>query len=203
MDAIELAQWDVAIILGYLIGVILLGLWISRTHESSDDYFLASRSMPWYLIGISLFASNISSTTLVGLSGFAYGQNISVFNYEWMAAVVLVIFAWFFLPYYIRSRIYTVPEFFEKRFDSRTRYIFSLLTLFLNIVVDTAGSLFAGGLVLKLIFPEMSLTIIITCLALVAGLYTITGGLKAVIYTDAIQTILLLIKLMIIISRNL
>lgn len=193
MDTSQIAQWDVAIILAYLIGVVLLGIWISRTHETSDDYFLASRSMPWYLIGISLFASNISSTTLVGLSGFAYGHNISVFNYEWMAAVVLVIFAWFFLPYYIRTQIYTVPEFLEKRFDSRTRYIFSTLTLFLNIVVDTAGSLFAGGLVLKLLFPELSLWVIISALALVAGLYTITGGLKAVIYTDALQTILLLV----------
>lgn len=193
MDIIHLAPWDVAIILFYLIGVVLLGLWISHTHETSDDYFLASRSMPWYLIGISLFASNISSTTLVGLSGFAYGHNISVFNYEWMAALVLVIFSWFFLPYYIKTQIYTVPEFFEKRFDARIRYLFSAMTLFLNIVVDTAGSLFAGGLVLNLIFPELSLSFIISGLAVVAGLYTITGGLKAVIYTDAVQTILLLI----------
>jgi len=193
MDNHQLVPWDIAIIVFYLVGVILLGLWISRTHESSEDYFLASRSMPWYLIGISLFASNISSTTLVGLSGFAYGHNISVFNYEWMAAVVLVIFAWFLLPYYIKTQIYTVPEFLEKRFDVRTRYVFSALTLFLNIVVDTAGSLFAGGLVLQLIFPQLPLWLIVTALALVAGLYTITGGLKAVIYTDAVQTFFLVI----------
>ena len=191
MTNFQIETWDLAIILMYLVGVILLGFWISRTHETSEDYFLASRSMPWYFIGISLFASNISSTTLVGLSGFAYGHDISVFNYEWMAAVVLVIFAWFFLPYYIKTRIYTVPEFLEKRFDQRTRYVFSLLTLFLNIVVDTAGSLFAGGLVLKLIFPEIPLWLIVASLALMAGMYTITGGLKAVIYTDAVQTILL------------
>jgi len=193
MDSYQLAPLDIAIIVFYLVGVILLGLWISRTHETSEDYFLASRSMPWYLIGISLFASNISSTTLVGLSGFAYGHNIAVFNYEWMAAVVLVIFTWFFLPYYISTQIYTVPEFLEKRFDVRTRYVFSALTLFLNIVVDTAGSLFAGGLVLQLIFPQLPLWLIVTALAFVAGLYTITGGLKAVIYTDAVQTIFLLI----------
>lgn len=193
MNNYQIGLWDLAIILIYLVGVILLGLWISRTHEDSEDYFLASRSMPWYFIGISLFASNISSTTLVGLSGFAYGHNIAVFNYEWMAAVVLVIFAWFFLPYYIKTRVYTVPEFLEKRFDQRTRYVFSLLTLFLNIVVDTAGSLFAGGLVLKLIFPEIPLWLIVAGLAFVAGLYTITGGLKAVIYTDAVQTVLLVL----------
>ena len=198
MDNYQLAPWDIVIVVFYLVGVILLGLWISRTHETSEDYFLASRSMPWYLIGISLFASNISSTTLVGLSGFAYRHNISVFNYEWMAAVVLVIFAWFFLPYYIKTQIYTVPEFLEKRFDVRTRYVFSGLTLFLNIVVDTAGSLFAGGLVLQLIFPLIPLWLIVTVLALVAGLYTITGGLKAVIYTDAVQTIFLVIGSMII-----
>lgn len=193
MNNFQIGNLDLSIILVYLVGVILLGLWISRRHESSEDYFLASRSMPWYLVGISLFASNISSTTLVGLSGFAYGHDISVFNYEWMAAVVLVIFAWFFLPYYIKTRIYTVPEFLEKRFDQRTRYVFSVLTLFLNIVVDTAGSLFAGGLVLKLVFPEIPLWVIVASLAFVAGLYTVAGGLKAVIYTDALQTVLLII----------
>ena len=193
MELYHLSTLDLIIILLYIVGVLLLGMLISRTHESSEDYFLASRSMTWPLIGISLFASNISSTTLVGLSGFAYRNDISVFNYEWMAAVVLVIFVWFFLPYYIKTRVYTVPEFLEKRFDQRSRYLFSILTLFLNIVVDTAGSLFAGGLVLKLVFPDWPLWTIITGLALVAGIYTIAGGLKAVIYTDVLQTVLLLI----------
>lgn len=149
--------------------------------------------MTWPFIGLSLFASNISSTTLIGLAGEAYATGISVFNYEWMAAVVLVFFAIFILPFVLKSGVYTMPEFLERRFDGRARIYFAGLTIFLNIFVDTAGSLFAGALVIQMILPDIAIWQTIAILAVVAGVYTITGGLAAVIYTDAIQAILLLV----------
>jgi len=190
---VSLHNVDLGIIAAYLIFVLVLGFVIGRKHEDATDYFLAGRTMIWPFIGLSLFASNISSTTLIGLAGEAYGTGISVFNYEWMAAIVLVFFAVFLLPFVLRSGVYTMPEFLERRFDGRARLYFSGLTIFLNIIVDTAGSLFAGALVISMVFPALPIWQIITILALIAGAYTIMGGLAAVMYTDAIQAILLLI----------
>ena len=190
---VSLTPLDYGLIALYGVAVIGIGLRLAGRHHSAEDYFLAGRRMTWPLIGISLFASNISSTTLVGLAGDAYHTGISVFNYEWMAAIVLVFFAIFILPFVLSAQVYTIPEYLERRYDGRVRTYFSVLTLFLNIIVDTAGSLFAGGLLLKLIFPDLDTGVIIAVLAVVAGLYTIAGGLAAVIYTDAIQTVLLLV----------
>lgn len=189
----SLAPLDYALIGLYGVVVVWIGLKLAAKHHNAEDYFLAGRGVRWPFIGVSLFASNISSTTLVGLAGAAYATGISVFNYEWMASAVLVFFAIFILPFLLRAQVYTLPEYLERRFDGRVRLYFSGLTLFLNIVVDTAGSLFAGGLLLKLIFPELDISVTIAVLAIVAGLYTIAGGLAAVIYTDFIQTVLLLI----------
>jgi SSS family solute:Na+ symporter len=182
---------DVAIIVVYGVTMIALGICVGRRHDDASDYFLAGRRMLWPIVGVSLFASNISSTTLIGLAGEAYRIGIAVFNYESMAALVLIFGAVFFFPFLLRSGVYTLPEFLERRFDSRARTFFALLTLFLNIVVDTAGSLFAGGLVLKLLFPDLPLWQTIAMLAVAAGIYTIIGGLAAVMYTDALQAILL------------
>lgn len=190
---VSLSPLDYGLIALYGVVVIWIGLRLAGRHHNAEDYFLAGRRMVWPFIGISLFASNISSTTLVGLAGDAYHTGISVFNYEWMAALVLVFFAFFILPFVLRAQVFTIPEYLERRYDGRVRTYFSILTLFLNIIVDTAGSLFAGGLLLKLIFPGLDIGVTIAVLAVVAGLYTIAGGLAAVIYTDAIQTLLLLI----------
>lgn len=184
---------DLVVVAVYAVFIVALGLWLGRKHEDAEQYFLAGRRMIWPVIGISLYASNMGSTALVGLSGDAYATGISVFNYEWMAAVVLVFFAVFLAPFYIKSRVYTMPEFLERRYDSRSRYYFSGLTLFGNIVIDTAGHLYAGGLVLKLIFPDIPLAETIIVLAVLAGIYTIAGGLVAVMYTDVIQTGLLIL----------
>ena len=184
---------DLLIIIGYLVGILWWGISIGRRHRGPDDFFLAGRNVAWPLIGISLFASNISSTTLIGLAGEAYSTGISVFNYEWMAAVVLVFFCIVFLPQLIRSGVSTLPEFLERRYDRAARLWFTLLTLFLNIVVDTAGSLFAGALMLQLVFPALTITQIVVALTLASGLYTCAGGLSAVIHTDAAQTVLLMI----------
>ena len=193
MPTVNLGAIDLAIIGAYFVFLIALGVYLSSKSKGADDYFLAGRGMTWPFIGLSLFASNISSTTLVGLSGDAYATGISVYNYEWMAAVILVIFAVFFLPIILRRQVFTMPEFLAGRFDGRIRTYFSLLTLFLGIVVETAGSLFAGALVVKLILPDVPLWQTMTVLAVIAGFYTLTGGLTAVMLTDALQAILLLV----------
>jgi SSS family solute:Na+ symporter len=189
----ELSTLDLAVIGVYLVLVLYIGLRMARQTHTGEDLFLAGRRLGWIPIGFSLFASNISSTTLVGLSGAAYTWGIAVSNYEWMAAFVLVFFALFFIPYYLNARITTVPEFLERRFDRRSRLYFSGLTLFSNIVVDTAGTLFAGAIVLKVFFPAVDLFTACLGLAIVAGLYTAAGGLAAVVYTDVLQAIILLI----------
>ena len=189
----SLAPFDYGLIGGYLLFVILLGVWVGRRHKDAEDYFLAGRSMTWVFVGVSLFASNISSTTMIGLAGDAYATGIGVFNYEWMASIVLVFFAIFLLPFLLRSKVYTLPEFLGLRFGGFSRKYFAVLTLFLNIVVDTAGSLYAGGIIMRLVFPEIDLGWIIMVLAIFAGLYTMVGGLAAVIYTDFVQTVFLLV----------
>lgn len=189
----QIATIDLVIVGAYFAVVLAIGLSVARKTRTGEDLFLAGRRLGWWAIGLSLFASNISSTTLIGLSGAAYTGGISVSNYEWMATIVLVFFVVFFVPVYIRSRISTVPEFLERRFDRRSRLYFSGLTIVTNIVVDTAGSLYAGAMVLMLFFPELD--IYSTCIALgvVVGLYTAAGGLAAVVYTDVIQAIVLLV----------
>lgn len=193
MPQFNLSLIDSIIVLLYFAFVVYLGIRLGRGQKNTEDYFLAGRSMLWPFIGLSLYASNMTSTSLVGLSGDAYATGISVFNYEWMAVVVLVIFCVFFLPLYLRSRVYTMPEFLERRYDARSRYYFALITLLGNIIIDTAGTLFAGAMLISMIFPQIALWQIILVLSLVAGFYTVVGGLKAVIYTDAIQVVLLMI----------
>jgi len=193
LPEINLHPVDLGIVLLYFAAMIALGLYLSRRIHNADDYFLAGRHMIWPLIGFSLFASNISSTTLVGLSGEAYATGISIYNYEWMAAIVLVVFAVFFLPVLLRRRTFTMPEFLAGRFDDRVRTYFSALTLFLSVVVETAGSLFAGALVIQMVFPDVPLWQTMTVLAVIAGIYTLAGGLAAVMITDVVQALLLLL----------
>ncbi|MEL6185644.1 MAG: sodium transporter, partial [Myxococcota bacterium] len=145
-DASALAPLDIAVLIAYLVGSVGLGLFLSRRQSSSEDYFLAGRGMAWWTVGLSLFASNISSTTLIGLAGEGYAHGIAVFNYEWMAAVVLGFFVIYMLPTVLSARVFTMPELLERRCSRGARRYFSALTLLLNILVDTAGSRYAGGL---------------------------------------------------------
>ncbi|MCB1786693.1 MAG: sodium/solute symporter [Chromatiaceae bacterium] len=193
MQSPVLSSADLTVVAVYLALVLFIGLRVARRTHTGDDLFLAGRRLGWLPIGFSLFASNISSTTLVGLSGAAYTWGIAVSNYEWMAAFVLIVFAMFFVPYYLNARITTVPEFLECRFDRRSRLYFSAMTLFSNVVVDTAGTLFAGAMVLQVFFPDIDLFAACLGLALVAGLYTAAGGLAAVVYTDVLQAVVLLV----------
>jgi SSS family solute:Na+ symporter len=194
MPTFTLTPLDIAAVVVYALVILGIGVYFSRRTDDGEDYFLAGRSLTWGLIGISLLASNLSSSSMIGMAGEAYGGiGLAVYNYEWMAALVLVVFVLFFLPFYLSSGIYTMPEFLEKRYDARSRYYFSAVSIFLSVVVDTAAALFAGALVVELLYPDFPLWMSMAILALVAGVYTIAGGLKAVVFTDAIQGTLLLI----------
>jgi SSS family solute:Na+ symporter len=202
MSDFPISTIDLAIIVGYFFIVVVIGYVVAKRTESGDDLFLAGRSLAWGAIGFSLFASNISSTTLIGLAGDAYRIGISVSNYEWMAGVVLVFIGIFFIPFFIRSNLTTIPEYLEKRFDVRSRKYFSGLTILTSILIDTAGGIYAGTVVLKTFFPDLipgiespDADFIITALilALIAGLYTAAGGLAAVVYTDILQAIILIV----------
>ena len=189
----KLSGLDISIIIGYLIFVVLLGLYFGAKHKDAEDYFLAGRSLTWPLIGFSLFASNMSSNTLVGLTGSGFKDGFSVFSYEWMAVFVLIIFAVFLLPYYLKNKIFTVPEYLEKRYSYFGRAFASGIAIVLNIFVDVAATLYAGGVLIQLVFPQFELWQIIVVLSIIAGLYTISGGLSAVVYTDAIQAVILIL----------
>ena len=118
----ELATVDIVIVIVYFVGVVAHGIYMSRKgNDSSEGYFLAGRGLPWYLIGFSLFASNMSGSSFVGLMGGTYANGIVIYNYEWTATLVLIFFAFFILPYFLRAKLHTVPEFLEKRFDQRSR----------------------------------------------------------------------------------
>lgn len=186
----NLSTLDIGVMVFYAVAIIAYGLYKGKK-DSSEEYFLGGRSMTWPIVGISLFAANISSSTLVGLAGEGFKTNVHVFNYEWLAVVVLIIFAIFFMPFYIKSRVYTMPEFLERRYDSRSRYYFSFITLIGNVIIDTAAGLYVGMLVLQIVFPEMETWQIIVVLAAAAAAYTIPGGLSSVIHTEVIQAILL------------
>jgi SSS family solute:Na+ symporter len=148
---------DLAVVAAYAAVVIWLG-WRStaRTH-STGDLFLAARGLGAGVIGLSLFASNISSTTLIGLAGSAYDSGVAVVNYEWMAAIVLLFAAFVLVPTYRRNSLRTVPEYVGERFGEFARRYVAAFMIGLSILVDTAGSLFAGAVVLTTLVPELTL----------------------------------------------
>jgi SSS family solute:Na+ symporter len=188
-----LSTIDLVIIVGYITAIVAYGFY-HRKAGSSEEYFLAGRNMPWYVIGISMFSANISSNSLIAITGGAYKGGIVFFNYEWMASIVLAFFCMFILPFYLKSKVYTMPEFFEKRYDVRSRYYFSFITLVGNIFIDTAGTLFAGVVIAKLVYPEANTLVIVSLLAIFAAGYTIFGGLSSVMRTEMVNTVILLIS---------
>ncbi len=188
----NLSTLDLGIIVFYLLAVVALGFYFGSKHKNAEDYFLAGRNLTWPIIGFSLFASNMSSNSLVGLAGAGYADGFMVYSYEWMAVIVLIIFAVFFLPFYLKNKIFTIPEYLERRYSYAVRAYASFIAITLNILVDIAATLYAGGLVINLIFPDLALWQIIIGLALIAGVYTITGGLSSVMYTDAVQAVILI-----------
>ncbi len=185
---------DLGVVGAYLVLVLLIGAVVSRkAANSGEELFLAGRSLGFAAIGLSLFASNISSTTLIGVAGAAYQSGISVAHYELMAALILIFMAVFTIPVFLRARITTIPEYLEKRFGPIACKYVSALTIFLSIFVDTAASVYAGVLVLQVLVPGTPFLPACIALAAFAGLYTAAGGLRAVVYTDVLQAIVLLL----------
>ncbi|WP_238120641.1 MULTISPECIES: sodium:solute symporter family transporter [unclassified Xanthobacter] len=189
---IALQSLDIIVVVAYLAVVAVIGIAVSRKSTSSEELFLAGRSLGGLAIGLSLFASNISSTTLIGVAGAAYGQGIAVAHYELWAALILVFMALFTIPVLLRTRITTIPEYLGRRFGRGVQRYVSALTIFLSIFVDAAGSVYAGILVLQVLVPDVPFVPACIGLALFAGAYTMAGGLRGVVYTDVIQALVLI-----------
>ena len=192
MEGFSIGVLDIIIIGLYLVFITWWGLRHAKGGDAGS-YFLAGRSMPWWVIGLSLFAASISSTTLIGQSGDAYHTGIAVFNYNLTGGVVvMVLFAVFLLPLYLKSGIFTIPEFLEKRYDRRSRYYFSAISIIGSVFLDAAGALYAAVLIIKLIFPAADTGLIICIFALLAASYTIPGGLSSAISAELIQAVILI-----------
>jgi solute:Na+ symporter, SSS family len=187
MPEFELATIDIVVVVAFTAVVIFIGFWVGRKKGDSDEFFLAGRGMAWPLIGFSMISAQFSGSLYLALAGGGYEEGIAVWNYEWMATIVAVIFAILILPFYLQTKITTVPEFLEKRYDRRARKTFSAFTVFTGMFIDSAGALFAGAIVLQLLWPDTHLMVHIVIIALLAGLYVVLGGLQAVMITDTIQ----------------
>ena len=193
-EQFEVGAIDLTVLVLYLILSRVVALWLVRGKgESTDGFFLGGRNFIWPMIGFSLFATNMSGASFVGMAGAGYSSGIAVYSYEYMAAFILVVFIFFLLPFYIRSGVFTMPEFLERRFDRRTRYGFAALLIFLSIFLDCAGALYAGGLVVQTIYPDIPLWVGVVVLALLAAVLSIFGGLGAVVVSDSIQACVLIL----------
>ena len=188
-SVLENADWWV---LGlYFAALIAVAVWvILQKNKNTEDYFLAGRNVGWFVIGASIFASNIGSEHVVGLAGTGAESGMPLAHYELHAWIVLLL-GWLFLPFYFRSNAFTMPEFLEKRFDSRSRWFLSVFSLAGYVITKVSVTIYAGGIVvsqlLGLDFWTGALGIVI-----ITGLYTVIGGMKAVIYTETLQTIVLI-----------
>jgi len=198
-----MAALDWLVVLLYFGSLAALTLWVIKSgQDTADDYFLASRNLGWFVVGASIFASNIGSEHLVGLAGSGATSGVAMAHYE-LHAWCLLVLGWVFVPFYMRSRVYTMPEFLERRFSPGARWTLSLISLVAYIVTKIAVGIFAGGVVFGTLIPDLSLSIggatldsfWIGSLAVVllTGLYTIVGGMRAVAYTEALQTIILVL----------
>lgn len=182
---------DVAAFVGFLAVVVGVSLYASRGERDAAGYFLAGRNLPWWLIGFSLIASNISTEHFVGMAGRGYDLGLAIASYEWMAAVTLVLVGLFFLPKFLRAGIYTIPEYLEYRYDARTRTLMALFLLAAYVFVALAVVLYAGALAMQSIFG-LDVSVGVWLIAALAGAYTVYGGLKAVVWSDLIQGVALL-----------
>ncbi|MCB9235849.1 MAG: solute:sodium symporter family transporter [Bacteroidia bacterium] len=188
----EFSVLDIVAFVGFMLLVIGVSLWAGRKEETSEDYFLAGRKLSWWLIGLSLIASNISSEHFIGMSGQGFGLGLAIASYEWMAAITLIIVALFFLPRFLKAGIYTIPEFLELRYNHTARTIMAGFMILFYIFVTMATVLYSGALALKTIF-DINIICGIWLIGLLAGAYTVYGGLKAVVWSDLIQGSTLLI----------
>jgi SSS family solute:Na+ symporter len=194
---------DWAVIALYFSVLLCVAWWVVRRgKDSAADYFLAGRNLSWWIIGASIFASNIGSEHVVGLAGAGATSGVALAHYE-LHAWCLLVLAWVFVPFYMRSQVFTMPEFLEKRFSAKSRYVLSVVSLITFIVSKIAVGIFAGGVVFGTLLPELRLNIAgldidsfwigsVLVIAL-TGLYTVFGGMRAVAYNDAVQVLVLIV----------
>lgn len=190
---------DWCIIVGYFALVIGVATWVTkRNKDTADDFFLAGRNLAWWVIGASIFSSNIGSEHLVGLAGSGATDGVAMAHYELHAWCVLIL-GWILIPFFMRGKVFTMPEFLEKRFSPGCRTFLSIVSLVSYVVTKVAVGIFAGGVVFSALLPDMHLgpidsfwigSIIVLCMA---GLYVILGGMRAVAYTDVIQVSVLVL----------
>jgi SSS family solute:Na+ symporter len=183
---------DWLVIGGYFATVFSIALFLVKKPKSSEDYFLANRQLSWPFIGASLFAANISAEHFVGLAGAGFATGMAAGGFEWMAVFCLAPLVFLFLPFYIRNKIYTVPEFLEKRFNSSVRLTFSAFMMVLSVLAKISISLWASSIVFSTMLG-WNQTTVIWVVGLFTALYTMKGGLSVVVYTDALQTLVLLV----------
>lgn len=189
----QISDIDTFIILAYFVILFILAMYFTKSyHASIEDYFFSGRELGWIVLGFSLFATNISTEHLSGLAEYGSIHGLAVGNIEWMAIIFLIILGWVFAPIFLKERIQTVPEFFGKRYNVKIRFFVSSVSIMLYILTKIAISLFAGGLILKEVFGVniyISAIIILT----ITGLYTIIGGLRTVVYTAFVQSLLIIL----------
>jgi SSS family solute:Na+ symporter len=186
---LQLHWLDIIIFVLFAGTVVFIGLWMSRGERNSEDYFLAGRGLTWPLIGFSLIAANISAEQFVGMSGSAAKDSIglAVASYEWVAAITLVVFAFFFLPKFLRSGIYTIPEYLEHRYSHWARLIMSVLMLVILVMVNIAAVVFMGAKALEPLIPGVGIAGLCWGVGIAAAIYVFAGGLKACAWADLIQ----------------
>jgi SSS family solute:Na+ symporter len=195
MPVLTVSALDVAILLAYVLGSrLVFGWYIARKRRQGDTeaYFLGGRNIHWAFIGLSFYVSNMSGSSFVGLPGSGYLNGIAVYHYEWLPVVILIIFVTFILPFYLEARVFTAPQFLEKRYDHRAKLIFSGFLLLANIFIDAAAALYAGAMVMQVLFPAIPLWQTVAVAAAIAGIYIFFGGLDAVVLNDTVQALLIL-----------
>ena len=190
MQTLDLYDW-IAIVFYFLI-LAGIAVWVIRKkNDNTEDYFLAGKNVGWFVVGASIFASNIGSEHVVGLAGAGAGDKLPMLIYEIQAWVVLML-GWIFLPFYARSGVFTMPEFLEKRFDARSRWILSIFSIVAYVLTKISVTIYAGGIVVSALlgidfWTGALATVILT------GIYTVLGGMRAVVYTETLQAVLLVI----------
>jgi len=192
----HLATLDIAVVAIYAVVLLVLAQWVSREkagHEkNSSDYFLAGRALPWWAIGASLIAANISAEQIIGMSGSAWVMGIAIGAYEWLAALTLIVVAKWLLPVFLKHKIYTMPQFLEERYDHRVRNVMALFWLGIYVFVNLTSILWLGALAVNTV-TGLDLSVGLLALGAFAAAYSLYGGLKAVALTDIIQVTLLVL----------
>jgi solute:Na+ symporter, SSS family len=186
---LRLSSLDIALSISYLVLVILVAYWAARRKKklrTAQDYFLAGRSLTWWVIGASVIASNISAEQLIGMAGSGFAMGLAIATYEWIAAPMLIIIAKWFMPIYLKMNIFTMPEFLEKRYDKRVRNILAVFWLLLYVFVNLTSVLYLGGLSIQSLLG-INLIYAIAGLALFSLAYSLYGGLISVAWTDVIN----------------